>query len=212
MTRLKAIGLLLVLALVGWSLGSPAHVRASDTAVTKVVALAGACSTPTSGAGWGCGYDPTPTSTTSTANTRHGEASNERANAGGSRSSTFSSDRVRATKGAPPAARVAASVDDVSRSAASPYSATSPGLSRAGQSLSKHQRRGGPYPPATGRPEAISRQAEDVVDEVLTNPQSSFTTRQTGRFGEVVDVQVPGGPGVRYSERNGFLHFLEPPR
>lgn len=115
-------------------------------------------------------------------------------------------------RAATPSARVAASVDDVSRSAASSYSAASPDLSRAGQSLSKHQRRGGPYPQATGRPEAVSRQAQDVVDEVLTNPQSSFTTRQSGRFGEVVDVQVPGGAGVRYSEGKGFLHFLEPPR
>lgn len=42
---------------------------------------------------------------------------------------------------ATPAARVAASVDDVSRSAASPYGAQSPGLSRAGRSRPSRSRR-----------------------------------------------------------------------
>jgi hypothetical protein len=87
------------------------------------------------------------------------------------------------------------------------------GLTKAGRSLAKHGGRpGSAFPCPTGRPDQVNQQAQDIVDDILTNPASTFTPDVSGRFGPILDVVDPNGRGVRFSATGDFIHFLEPPR
>ena len=59
----------------------------------------------------------------------------------------------------------------------------------------------------------INASAQDVVDEILTNPGSIQNVNNTGRFGQVIDVIAPDGRGIRFSaDGKKLIGFLEPPR
>jgi filamentous hemagglutinin len=84
-------------------------------------------------------------------------------------------------------------------------------LSAAGRALQKHGGRdGSAFPSAKGNPAAINDQGQQIVDGILNNPDSTVTQRNTGRFGDVIDITAPNGQGVRYSADGKFITFLEP--
>jgi RHS repeat-associated protein len=85
------------------------------------------------------------------------------------------------------------------------------GLTAAGRHLAKHGGRPGSAFPATkGDPSRINRTAQDIVDDILTSPGATRSSRHTGRFGEVTEVGAPDGRGIRYRANGDFVGFLEP--
>lgn len=114
-------------------------------------------------------------------------------------------------KGRRALARVGArSLDDLSQAAAA---SQRNGFTRAGNALAKHENRAmTAFPKAAGDAAAKNTAGQFIVDDILTNPASTFTNRQTGRFGEVLDVVAPDGRGVRFGSDGTFIGFLEPPR
>ncbi|WP_191629087.1 hemagglutinin repeat-containing protein, partial [Pandoraea terrae] len=104
------------------------------------------------------------------------------------------------------------SIQDLSNAAKQPDSSDKSGeLSAAGRALQKHGgREGSVFPPAKGNPVAINEQGQKIVDGILTNPSSKVVQRDTGRFGQVIDVVAPDGKGVRYDANGNFITFLEP--
>ena len=60
------------------------------------------------------------------------------------------------------------------------------GLSRVGRALNKHGGRAGSvYPKASGNPEAINKQGEAILKEILSSPEVEVVTRHHARFGNV---------------------------
>jgi len=108
---------------------------------------------------------------------------------------------AKASKGAP-------SLDDLSTAAGA---ADRGGLTVAGRALQKHGgRSGSAFPPARGTPAQINKAGQNVVDDILTSPGSTTTTRHTGRFGEVTEVRAPDGRAIRFDSDGNFIGFLEP--
>ena len=104
-----------------------------------------------------------------------------------------------------------AEAEELSAAAAQPSNRQ--GYTKAGTALHKKTNRAGTsFPPVKGDPAAINAQAQTIVDEILTNPESVVTEWNTARYGPVLDIQPPGGRGVRYTTNNEFITFLEPPR
>jgi filamentous hemagglutinin len=84
-------------------------------------------------------------------------------------------------------------------------------LTGAGRALQKHGGRdGSAFPSAKGNPTAINEQGQKIVDDILNDPGSTVIQRNTGRFGDVIDVTAPDGRGLRYSVDGKFITFLEP--
>ena len=100
-------------------------------------------------------------------------------------------------------------IDDLSAAARAPDKGD---YTKAGRSLQKHGARdGNPYPEPTGNPEAVNQQGQAIVDEILTNPNSTIQADSSHpRFGDIVEVREPSGRGIRYSQDGEFLHFLDP--
>lgn len=88
------------------------------------------------------------------------------------------------------------------------------GLTRAGRALTKHaegQRPGsGAFPALRGGVGEINAAAQDIVDDILTNPNSTRESITGGRFKGGVDIRDPSGRGVRYDANGKFVGFLEP--
>gem|GEM_PF-1644595 len=86
------------------------------------------------------------------------------------------------------------------------------GFTTVGRSLQKHGSRvGSIYPKATGNPANINAQGEAVLKGILTNPNVTRTFRHHARFGNIMDIRIPGGQGVRFSaDGKTFIHFIEP--
>jgi RHS repeat-associated protein len=87
------------------------------------------------------------------------------------------------------------------------------GLTKAGRALAKHGgRAGSAFAHPGGSAASLNATAQNIVDDILTNPGSTFTARHHGRFGNIVDVVDPSGRGIRYNAKGEFVHFLEPNR
>ncbi|TLX71023.1 filamentous hemagglutinin N-terminal domain-containing protein, partial [Pseudomonas nicosulfuronedens] len=72
-------------------------------------------------------------------------------------------------------------------------------LSLAGRALQKHgSREGSAFPSVKGSPSEINAQGQKIADDILNNPASTVTYKDTGRFGKVMDVVAPDGRGLRY--------------
>jgi filamentous hemagglutinin len=99
-------------------------------------------------------------------------------------------------------------LDDLSRAAGA---LDRSGLSAAGTQLQKHgSRAGSAFPAVRGNPAAINRQAQDIVDDLLTAPGTTTVTRHHARFGNVHEIRAPDGRGLRYGADGELLGFLEP--
>jgi hypothetical protein len=69
-------------------------------------------------------------------------------------------------------------------------------LSMAGRALQKHgSREGSAFPSAKGSPSEINAQGQKIADDILKNPASTVTYKDTGRFGKVMDIVAPDGRG-----------------
>lgn len=84
--------------------------------------------------------------------------------------------------------------------------------STVGIQLQKHgSRPGSLFPKATGSSADMTAQGEKVLNGILTNPKITTTTRHHARFGEILEIKIPGGQGARFSkDGKTFIGFLEP--
>jgi len=102
------------------------------------------------------------------------------------------------------------SLDDLSRTAGA---IDKGGFTAAGRSLTKHGAGARPgnslFPTAKGNPAAINRQAQDLVDDILTNPNTKVINSQRGRFGNTIEHVAPDGRGVVFDSSGKFLFFRE---
>lgn len=85
-------------------------------------------------------------------------------------------------------------------------------LSKAGRALAKHNpAKGGkradePYPPATGTPEQINDQGQQILDDILNDPNKTVLKNPNGSF----EVQS-GNQGARFDPAGNFTGFLKFP-
>jgi RHS repeat-associated protein len=100
-------------------------------------------------------------------------------------------------------------LDMLAQSAKAPYKGT--GISNAARATDKHgPRLNSAFPKVAGSTASKNAEAARIVDEILTNPGSSATVRQTKNFGEVIEVRAPDGRGIRYDANGNFIGWLEP--
>ncbi len=83
----------------------------------------------------------------------------------------------------------------------------------AGRSLTKHGQGARPgnnlYPKATGNPRQINTLAQQIVEEILEDPQTKQTFGYRGRFGKTIEFDAPDGRGLVYNSEGRFLFFKE---
>lgn len=105
---------------------------------------------------------------------------------------------------------VTATLDDLSRAAQAPAKGTN-GLTEAGRALQKHgSRPGSAFSKPSGDAEVLNRTGQNIVDDILTDPGTQFSTRTTGRFGDVIEAWAPNGRGIRWKVDGEWVGFLEP--
>lgn len=84
-------------------------------------------------------------------------------------------------------------------------------ISNAGRALQKHGvRQGSAFPNPNGNSKQVNLQAQDILENILTHPKSVRMHKNSNRLGEITDIRIPGGEGVRYSSDGRFIGFLEP--
>lgn len=87
------------------------------------------------------------------------------------------------------------------------------GFTAAGRSLTKHgagARIGNSkFPAAKGSPSQINQMAQEIVDEILTDPGSVFKNSYRGRFGDTLEITAPNGRGLVFDANGKFLFFKE---
>lgn len=82
--------------------------------------------------------------------------------------------------------------------------------------MSKHGNRpGSQFPKSKGNPKQVNAQAQEVVEDMLTNPGTIRTQTNTpltrSRYGgPTIDFRDPKGRGVRFDQEGNFIGFLEP--
>jgi len=86
------------------------------------------------------------------------------------------------------------------------------GLTSAGRALQKHGGRAGSvFPQATGNVASINNQGNQVLESILKNPNATRQILHRHRYGNVLEVQIPGGMGARFSvDGKTLIGFLEP--
>jgi len=111
-----------------------------------------------------------------------------------------------------PAAKAARSagpsIDDLSRAASTP---DRNGFTRAGRNLQKRNDRESVFSGAGNNPANLNRQAQFIVDDILTSPGTTSVNRHHARFGDITEMRAPDGRGVRFSRDGQFINFLDPP-
>jgi len=85
------------------------------------------------------------------------------------------------------------------------------GLTKAGRALAKHGgRESSVFPKPMGTPMQINLQGQDILEQILNHPQKTITQQNLPKFGNVIDIKIPGKYGVRYYRNGEFIGFLEP--
>jgi len=88
------------------------------------------------------------------------------------------------------------------------------GFTAAGRALQKHSNRlnslFAPLKPTTGRlnPQNYNSVAQEIVEDILTDPNSTVQVIKTKHYGEVFDVMSPSGRGLRYTLEGNLMGFL----
>ncbi|MCL4684877.1 hypothetical protein KJ059_09005 [Myxococcota bacterium] len=83
-------------------------------------------------------------------------------------------------------------------------------LTRAGRQLTKQGgREGSIFPNPRGNKQAINRQAQEIVDEILTNPKTVRQQSFRGRFGGTTEFTGPDGRGLVFDKEGSFLFFKQ---
>ena len=87
------------------------------------------------------------------------------------------------------------------------------GLTAAGRQLTKHAAGQRPtsakFPRLSGNTSTINAAAQEIVEDILTNPGTQSSTITTGRFKGGTVFWDPSGRGVRYDARGTFVGFVE---
>jgi len=88
------------------------------------------------------------------------------------------------------------------------------GFTKAGHSLTKHglgKRPGNAlFSAPKGNSSQINKQAQDIIDDILSNPGTTATKGYRPRFGgEVIEVSAPDGRGLVLDTKGNFLFFKE---
>jgi hypothetical protein len=85
-------------------------------------------------------------------------------------------------------------------------------LTKAGRAAHKHSVRSGSLfgPELKGKDPEKNAIGKGHVDEILDSNASTVEHHKQGRYGMVIDVQIPGGKGVRFTEAGEMIGFLEP--
>ncbi|WP_085832445.1 hypothetical protein [Clostridium merdae] len=88
------------------------------------------------------------------------------------------------------------------------------GVTPIGRAFQKHagnaQRAGTFTGEVTGNVAKNTEQGINYLNQVLDNPNSTAAVRNTKAYGDVLDVRMPDGTGVRYSaDGKSFIGFLE---
>jgi RHS repeat-associated protein len=99
--------------------------------------------------------------------------------------------------------------DKYAQSASDPYNSNGP-ISNAARALQKHAGRGQGFPTPFGSPADMNSMAQELIEEILTNPGSQCTTGSTPRQGKYVQVQLPSGLGARWNPTGGFIGLVGP--
>ena len=84
-------------------------------------------------------------------------------------------------------------------------------LTKAGRALEKHgSRPSSLYPQATGNVANKNALGNQTLDSILNNPNATSVTRHHAMYGDVLEIRIPNGMGVRFSaDGNTFIGFLE---
>jgi len=99
-------------------------------------------------------------------------------------------------------------VDDLSRAAGV---IDRNGLTMAGNHVKSHGDRAiSAFPKLRGTPSQINAAGQNIIDDILTHPESSTITRRHARFGDVIEVRDSTGRGVRFGADGNFINLLEP--
>jgi hypothetical protein len=92
--------------------------------------------------------------------------------------------------------------------------ATTPGaggVTPVGRAFQKHSHRGGSFTGnASGNVASNTQQGKHHLERIINNPNSTHTVRNTKAYGDVLDIRLPDGTGVRFSaDGSKFIGFLE---
>jgi len=83
-------------------------------------------------------------------------------------------------------------------------------ISNAGSGLQSHSGRGQGFPTVKGPPSAWNNAAQEIVEDILTNPASNCRTGYSSRQGNYVEIQMPNGIGARWSLDGNWIGFIGP--
>jgi RHS repeat-associated protein len=87
------------------------------------------------------------------------------------------------------------------------------GFTRAGRALQKHSSRPGSVyaqPSGTLNPSSYNQAGQEIVDDILTSPGTTFSVEHRSYYGNVLEVNAADGRSMRYSMNGDFMGFLEP--
>ncbi|MEI6241892.1 MAG: tetratricopeptide repeat protein [Chlamydiota bacterium] len=85
-------------------------------------------------------------------------------------------------------------------------------FTKAGRGLAKHGNRSeGAFPKPKGNPSQINEQGQKILESILNHPQKKITRWYHKTLGEVIDIEVPGVGGARFTgDGKSMIGFLEP--
>ena len=85
-------------------------------------------------------------------------------------------------------------------------------LTRAGQALQKHANRAGSaFSGTTGPESAWNQKGEQILEQILNDPEATTTNRYSRSEGNVLDIIDSTGKGARFlQDLTKFVGFLEP--
>jgi hypothetical protein len=97
--------------------------------------------------------------------------------------------------------------DDYARSANQSYNSTKNSPTNAGRALQKHSGRGQGFPDTSAMsPGDINAAAQEIIEEILTNPASQCFVDSKGR----TNVRLPNGQGARWDSNGNFIGLIGP--
>jgi hypothetical protein len=59
-------------------------------------------------------------------------------------------------------------------------------------------------------PSAWNEVAQNLVEEILTNPNSQCTTGRSAKQGDYVQIRLPNGMGARWTTKGLWIGFIGP--
>jgi filamentous hemagglutinin len=90
------------------------------------------------------------------------------------------------------------------------------GFTRGGRALQKHANRAGsPWQPflpnGALNPANYNAHADELIMDILTDPNTTSRTRPSGYYGNIEEYITPDGRGLRFDINGNFIGFLDNP-